>query len=35
MASLDKLSKIKIGLGVFMIGLTAYTINFIMKKFDY
>lgn len=32
MASLDKLSKIKIGLGVFMIGLTAYTINFIMKQ---
>ncbi len=29
---LDKITKIKIGLGVFMIGLTAFTINYILKQ---
>lgn len=32
MASLDKLSKIKIGLGLFMIGVTAFTVNFLLKQ---
>ena len=29
---LDRITKIKIGLGVFMIGLTAFTINYLLKQ---
>jgi len=29
---LDRITKIKIGIGVFMIGLTAFTVNYIMKQ---
>lgn len=29
---LDNISKVKIGLGIFMIGLTAFTLNYLLKQ---